>query len=165
MEIPPLVVLYGVLLAVGVAAVLYTFQIYDITVERINSASCDEVAALAAAAAASAYYHPGNYAAVIKLGYPVVIKDGHLVVGKDTARPARCQIAVPKYVDAPVTVVDGVGREIVVKKKSNLVAECSQQQVFPGLRYVKSSDVVFIAKRCQPGQITEGNVEIEIFVR
>ncbi|MEM1663985.1 MAG: hypothetical protein QXH63_05395 [Pyrobaculum sp.] len=161
MEVPPLLILYSVLLALSVGVLLYVFQVYDNAVFQINEAACRELSGLIAIAVDTVYYQPGNYVATIKLTHPVVLEGGPLLhVGRDTARPAQCSVTT--RVD--VEVLGGTGTEIVIAKYARLSEMCKGGEVFDGLRYVRDRDKLYIARRCESGQQTE-DYKIQIYVR
>lgn len=92
MEVPPLLILYSVLLALSVGVLLYVFQVYDNAVFQINEAACRELSGLIAIAVDTVYYQPGNYVATIKLTHPVVLEGGLCYTWVET-QPALPSVA------------------------------------------------------------------------
>lgn len=171
MEVPPLVILYAVLAAGGVAALFYIYTLYDSSVYQINSAACRELQYLTEVALQRAVAEPGNYTAYINATYVVVIERGLLVVGRDTRRPAACNISeVVERICAECTakgacrscvVLDSTGRSIVVEKTADQYAECTSQTL-PYDRYVKVGGRLYVSRQCGEGALVE-NPRVEVY--
>jgi len=167
MEVPPLVLLYAVLIAAGVGSMLYMFQVYDGAVAQMNAAACGELQSLAEAAVQRALYEPGNYTATIKTTYVLVIEGKSLVVGRDTRAPATCDLShlcgdAGNYGAKNCTVLPSTGTDLVVEKKVVGYKECSGQ--LPAPRYVKKGDRLYIATRCDRQEEVE-DFEVYIYAK
>jgi len=167
MEVPPLVLLYAVLIAAGVGSMLYMFQVYDGAVAQMNAAACGELQSLAEAAVQRALYEPGNYTATIKTTYVLVVESGSLVVGRDTRAPAACDLGhlcgdSGKYGAENCAVLSSTGTDLVVEKKVVGYRECSGQ--LPAPRYVKEGDRLYVTTQCN-GQEEVEDFEVYVYAK
>jgi len=168
MEVPPLVLLYAVLIAAGVGSMLYMFQVYDGAVAQMNAAACGELQSLAEAAVQRALYEPGNYTATIKTTYVLVIEGKSLVVGRDTRAPATCDLSylctdAGKYGAENCTVLASTGTDLVVEKKVVGYKECNGQ--LPAPRYVKEGDRLYVATRCSGQEEEVEDFEVYVYAK
>jgi len=162
MEVPPLVLLYAVLIAAGVGSMLYMFQVYDGAVAQMNAAACGEMQSLAEAAVQRALYEPGNYTATIKTTYVLVIEGKSLVVGRDTRAPATCDLGHLCGDAGNCKVLPSTGTDLVVEKKVVGYKECSGQ--LPAPRYVKERDRLYVATQCS-GQVEVEDFEVYVYAK
>lgn len=180
MEVPPLVLLYAVLAAGGVAALIYMFNLYDSAVYQVNDAACQELRYLLETALQRAVAEPGNYTAYINTTYVVVIEAGQsardavLVVGRDTRRPAACNIgeAVERVCGrckaegmcGDCAVSSGTGLSIVVEKRvgADQYDKCAGAVEMPYYRYIKKEGKLYPSKKCEEGALVE-KPAIEIY--
>ena len=167
MEIPAAAILYALLLAATAGTLMYIYNLYDNAVYEINYAACQEVVALIKVALQRADYEIFNYTGYVELYYPVVLqyddtKNLYLTIGRDTRRPAQCQLDLKGLsLKTPVEVFGGTGTRLVIIKQVMDYGSCEDVRL-PALG--KENGRFLVVEKCKPG-IEMARYTIQIYLQ